>query len=244
MGRSERAMIRRNLAAYCVGVSCLLAVQALSVTAQETVVDVSSTQNSTAWQLPEPLAEWEPLIGKILLSVVFCLASSFSPAAVPISLLFSFKPLWLQQLWAYAFENLSDTQIMAGLVPACGFTVYFVHGFICLYFDSIWRPEALEWFKIQKGKQFDLNRVGLVTRNLLINLGPVTWGFALFLAMCKKTGHHRDERDHQRGALLLQPPDVPRQQVALQKHTQAASRTHGTDCPRRDILPSYRNAGL
>jgi len=183
-------MLRRNLGACCVGVSCLLAAQVLSATAQETVVDVSSTQNATAWELPEPLAQWEPLIGKILLSIVFCLASSFSPIALPMSLLFSFKPLWLQQLWAYAFENLSDTQIMAGVVPACGFTVYFVHGFICLAFDSIWRPEALEWFKIQKGKQFDLKRVGLVTRNLLINLGPVTMGFAMFLATCKSTGYH------------------------------------------------------
>lgn len=55
-------------------------------------------------------------------------------------------------------------------------------------FDSIWRPEVLEHFKIQKGKKFDIALLKKVVINLAINLGPVNFGYALFNAWCWKNG--------------------------------------------------------
>jgi len=181
---------------FLVAVACLLVAQALLACAQETAVDTSAIKNDTTqWVLPEPLAEWTPFLSDLCVAVVFCMAASFSPIAVPLSLVFAFKPVWLRQLWINATDTLGDDLLIMVGIPAVGFSTYFIHGFICLAFDTLWRPDALEYFKIQKGKYFDLSRVGTVCLNLAINLGPVTLLWASFLAWCKRSGYNGGMRN-------------------------------------------------
>lgn len=159
----------------------LLALQMACTSAaspEEGVVDHASIEQS----------DWRPWLLKFVVAVLLCAASSPSPIGVPLALLFAFPPEWLQQAWVDINNALGVDMLLIVGIPATGMITYFVHGFICLAFDSFWRPDVIEQFKIQKDKTFDTSRIGMVCRNLLINLGPVTMLYASFFAWCYRNG--------------------------------------------------------
>jgi len=100
---------------------------------------------------------------RLVVATLLCAAASPSPIGLPFALVCAFQPAFVQQWWSAALDTFSvDVLLIAGL-PLLGSITYFTHGFICLAFDSYWRPAMLEEYKIQPGKNFDTARVGLVT---------------------------------------------------------------------------------
>jgi len=94
----------------------------------------------------------------------------------------------LQKGWALLADTVSVPQLLIVGMPLVGGLTYFLHGFICLAFDTVWRPEVLKQFKIQKGKYEEVRLTKIVT-NLLINLGPVTMGYAAIFAIWHQNGY-------------------------------------------------------
>merc|ERR1711907_488191 len=136
----------------------------------------------------DAIRDWYPFLLKLGCATLLCAASSPSPVGLPLALVFAFQPEFVQRSWSMAVDALGpDLLLMAG-IPLLGFVTYFTHGFICLAFDSYWRPDVLQDFKIQPKKEFDTNRVSMVVGNLLINLGPVTALYAAVLAWCMRNG--------------------------------------------------------
>jgi len=125
---------------------------------------------------------------RLVVATLLCAAASPSPAGLPFAIVCAFQPPFVQRLWASAVDAFSPEMLLTVGLPLAGSITYFTHGFICLAFDSFWRPAVLEKYKIQPGKRFDTERVGMVCRNLLMNLGPVTMAYAAFYAWCFRNG--------------------------------------------------------
>ena len=93
-----------------------------------------------------------------------------SPAGFLIILVLMFFP---EHLWEHLYHSMSQNTAIAVVPPVIAFVVYWVHGLAMLLVLDIWKPpEALQSFKIQKGKQtngtWDTAKLWKVTKNLLV----------------------------------------------------------------------------
>lgn len=72
-------------------------------------------------------------------------------------------------------------------IPLASTIVYWVNGLFLLLLDTIWRPKVLQEYKIQKDQQFDIQKIGKVTRNILFNQAFVIVPFAVAITWLQKT---------------------------------------------------------
>ena len=86
------------------------------------------------------------------LVALLCIAASPSPLVLPLAVVVAYQPEWMRVGWAAVSGYLGSEGVLLVLVPGSGFFTYISHGLFCLYFDSIYRPEALLQFKIQVKK--------------------------------------------------------------------------------------------
>lgn len=168
---------------------CLIVFGALS--ASSAADFATGTAASASQEDPKSFLspETSDFLLRLVVATLLCAAASPSPIGLPFALVCAFQPAFVQQWWSAALDTFSVEVLLIAGLPLLGSITYFTHGFICLAFDSYWRPAMLEEYKIQPGKNFDTARVGLVCRNLLFNLGPMTMGYAAVYAWCFKNGY-------------------------------------------------------
>jgi len=85
------------------------------------------------------------------LFIILCAAASPSPISMPLAAFFAYQPPIVAEVWGKMHDSYSFAMLLV-IQMSIAFVLYFVHGFGCLAFDSIWRPQIIEQFKIQKGK--------------------------------------------------------------------------------------------
>ena len=92
------------------------------------------------------------IMTRVALIILLCAASSPSPLALPAAIFFAYQPQCLCEFWNFVYDTYSIELIWFIWMPLLGITLYFSHGFVCLFFDSLYRPSVLDYYKIQKDK--------------------------------------------------------------------------------------------
>jgi len=112
----------------------------------------------------------------ILLLAVYMGACGPSPLALPFALWVVFGDHAAR--WQAVLEMFPGVWTTVLFVPMVSVIIYWVNGFILLLIDTLWRPSVLQQYKIQKNQQFDMQKIGMVVRNLVINQIFVIFPFA------------------------------------------------------------------
>ena len=146
-----------------------------------------SSQDEASDVTNDVASTWGPWLLKLSAAVVLCAASSPSPIGLPLALIFAFQPEFLQKGWALLADTVSVPQLLIVGMPLVGGLTYFLHGFICLAFDTVWRPEVLKQFKIQKGKY---EEVRLTKASQVLMHPNVEWASTLLHVKCTSCHSH------------------------------------------------------
>eukprot|EP00658_Telonema_sp_P-2_P027370 TRINITY_DN21144_c0_g1_i9.p1 TRINITY_DN21144_c0_g1~~TRINITY_DN21144_c0_g1_i9.p1 ORF type:complete len:186 (-),score=39.18 TRINITY_DN21144_c0_g1_i9:313-870(-) len=103
------------------------------------------------------------------LAVVLCSVSSPNPLYLPLSLGASFQASYITQPYLWMLDNFSQFNACVIMCATTAIGVYWVNGLLFLLVDIFHRPQALNQFKIQPKKGFDVYDMKLL-RKVVINL--------------------------------------------------------------------------
>jgi len=82
-------------------------------------------------------------------------------------------------------EYFPGWQLTTVIIPLVSIVIYWINGLFLLLLDTIWRPEVLQQYKLQKDQQFDMQKLGRVVKNLLFNQAFVIFPFAAAVTLLR-----------------------------------------------------------